>query len=278
MTVISDQVLKQSESQPRRHLGSQLYTTAVDLPNAAADLSIDAKLPYRSHVTPIPYFEGKENCTFTVRVPRYYLQPSSEGASGTREPPNRSFEEICRRREVWGTDIYTDDSDPVAAAVHAGWIQGDFGDVGADLRQLQLDDESDRAKENNADSANAADQSTADPVTTLTARPPRPVRIPPGHDAHITLLLHPPLASYTATLRHHLLSRAWPSTHDGLSFAIHRIDFVQEGPEARFAQRGAAARKARIAREERQRREAAADLLLFATGGANGNGTVRVGA
>jgi hypothetical protein len=72
-----------------------------------------------------------------------------------------------------------------------------------------------------------------------------------------------------------------------MSFAIHRLEFVREGPVARFAERGAKARKARLFAEEKGRREAAAlGLLLFSSGGGGGRGAgntanggiVRVGA
>jgi hypothetical protein len=280
-------------------LGSQLYSTNVSVASAA-ELSADATIKYNSKFVPIPNFEGKENCTFTVRVPRYYLGSSADQSldeDGNEEAArfrperdlNYSFDEICRRREIWGTDIYTDDSDPIAAAVHAGWFQGAFGDLDEDIRHLRVGEGEDAAagpSERNPKDAAAADPSSP-PTLTITTPPPKPLPIPLGHDAHITLLILPPLAQYASTHRHHLLSRPWPSHHDGMSFAIHRIEFVREGPVARFAERGAKARKARLFAEEKGRREAAAlGLLLFSSGGGGGRGAgntanggiVRVGA
>jgi hypothetical protein len=259
-------------------LGSQLYSTKVSIASAA-ELSADATIKYNSKFVPIPNFEGKENCTFTLRVPRYYLGSSAEysldedvnedlAKARLEKEPNYSFDEICRRRELWGTDVYTDDSDPVAAAVHAGWIQGAFGDLDEDIRQLQVGEEHSNGAEDAKDAA--TDPSSA--TTAITSLPSKPLPIPIGHDAHITLLILPPLAQYASTHRHHILSRAWPSHHDGMSFAIHRIDFVREGPVARFAERGAKARKARIIAEEKSRREAAAMGLLLFSGGGRGVG------
>jgi hypothetical protein len=53
-----------------------------------------------------------------------------------------------------------------------------------------------------------------------------------------------------------------------MSFAIHRIDFVNEGAAGRSLQRGAKARKARLAMEEVKRQEAAKALLGLGGGSA----------
>jgi hypothetical protein len=271
--------LTQCADRPRKHLGSQLYSTEVDIASAS-ELSADATIKFSSKFKPIPYFEGKENCTFTLRVPRYYFGSSADDSPGDLQTeeggherpersPNYSFEEICRRREIWGTDIYTDDSDPIAAAVHAGWIQGAFGDLDEDIRQLRVGPD----QSNDMDDTSDTIADVPAPALAVTAVPSKPLPIPVGHDAHITLLILPPLTQYASTHRHHMHSRPWPSHHDGMSFAIHRIDFVREGPIARFAERGAKARKARILAEERSRREMAALGLLMFSGGGNRIGT-----
>lgn len=254
VTVLSKRVLEDSASKPRKHLGSQLYTTEVSMA-PAAETTIDAKIKFSSKMIPIPVFEGRENSTFTIRVPRYYLASSESG-----QEDNFSLEEICKRRQLWGTDIYSDDSDVVAAAVHSGWIKGDFGDWNQDLHVV-----CDNASELGPDEETAL---------SLTTRPKKPVRIPEGHDAHITILILPPLEKYASTHQHHIWSRQWEKTHNGMSYMIHSVDFVDEGPASRFMERGASGRKSRMALEEANRREAAAGLLMFA----NGAGTVSVGA
>lgn len=254
-TVLSEKVMNECANKPRKHLGSQLYTTEVSKPPATTT-PVDARIKFSSKMKPIPVFLGQENCTFTVRVPRYYLTPSAPGSDRVS-----SLEEICKHRQLWGTDIYTDDSDVVAAAVHSGWVKGDFGEYNEDLHEV-------------CDNSSERDGGEEVPLS-LEARPQRPVKVPPGHDAHITLLILPPLQSYAATNQHHVLSRDWKETHDGMSYMIHSIDFVDEGASSRFVERSGAARKNRIAIEEANRRdEAAAGLLMFATG----NGIVRVGA
>jgi len=258
-TVISKDVLDEIAGKPRKHLGSRLYTTELSVPSSG-DPVLRAKLKFRSKMKPMPLFDGGENCTYTMRVPRYYFTPSAN-AGKSHEPS--AFEEICRRRQLWGTEIYTDDSDVIAAAVHSGWLKGSFGELDKDIHEL-CDNESE-----------AEDEEEPEVLTSLSERPRKPVKVPQDHDVHITVLVCPPLESYASSSQHHISSREWTTRHDGMSFLIHRLDFVNEGPATRYAERGIAARKQRIAREEASRREAAAGLLMFANGT---NGQVRVGA
>ncbi|KAK4547899.1 hypothetical protein LTR36_010618 [Oleoguttula mirabilis] len=263
LTVTSRKLLEDVASKPRKHLGSQLYTTKLSR-SSNADTPLDAKIKFSSRMKPIPCFEGKENCTYTVRVPRYYFI-SLEQSAGVDRP--NALEEICKHGQLWGTDAYTDDSDVVAAAVHSGWLKGDFGEHNNDLNDL-CDNDSD---------AEDAPEDTAETPTTLTSKPRKPVS-PPAEcpDVHITLLILPPLESYASTTQHHIRSKEWKKAHDGMSFMVHGIDFVDEGAAGRYVERGVAARKQRLALDEAKRREAAAGLLMFATG--LGAGVVSVGA
>lgn len=263
VSVTSTRLLEEVAGKQRNHLGSQLYTTELSQ-SANADTPSDAKIKFASKMKPIPVFERKENCTYTVRVPRYYFTSTEANLRG--EPS--ALEEICKRGQLWGTEVYTDDSDVVAAAVHSGWLKGDFGDQNEDLNDL-CDNESE---------AEVPADDTAEAPLTLTSRPNRPAKPPADHpDVHITLLVLPPLDGYASTTQHHVRSKEWKKTHDGVSFIIHRVDFVDEGVASRFVERGLAARKQRIAVEEAKRREAAAGLLMFAHGGVGGS-AVSVGA
>ena len=242
-TVMSRRLVEDCANKPRKHLGSQLYTTSISLP-PASDTYMTTKLKFASKMHPIPVFPGKENCTYTVRVPRWYLAPGSPDAPSY-------LEEICRRRQLWGSDVYTDDSDVVAAAVHSGWLRGDFGGFNADLHNI--DSEPDEGEETTAS-------------TILTTRPRRPVTAPPDLDAHITVLLLPPLGEYKSAVQHHVWSREWGGAHDGMSFMIFEVAFVDEGAGSRGVERSGRARKGRLRVEEARRREAAGGLVLFASG------------
>ena len=239
---MSRRLVEDCANKPRKHLGSQLYTTSISLP-PASDTYMTTKLKFSSKMHPIPVFPGKENCTYTVRVPRWYLAPGSPDAPSY-------LEEICRRRQLWGADVYTDDSDVVAAAVHSGWLKGDFGGFNADLRDIESE----------------PDELPETTSTILTTRPRRPVTAPPDLDAHITVLLLPPLGEYKSAVQHHVWSREWGGAHDGMSFMIFEVAFVDEGAGSRGVERSGRARKGRLRVEEARRREAAGGLVLFASG------------
>lgn len=225
--VNSQPVLDSVAPLPREHLGSMLYTTSLKMPPLPT-YRLDSKFQYESQHKPIPNFEGKENCTYTIRVPRYYLQPDQR-------------EEICLRRNVWGTEIYTDDSDPIAAAIHAGWIRGEWGeDVDPD-HLLELATAAAAISNNN--------QSEDIPETMLEPSPSGPVVPPSNTDLHITILILPRLEKYAASTRFGLRSRAWGVTdaeHSGLSFKILRLDWVDEASGTRGEERGAEARRKRL--------------------------------
>ncbi|KAF2766586.1 Rxt3-domain-containing protein [Teratosphaeria nubilosa] len=256
VTVQTKAVLAAIADKPRMHLGSQLYSTDLSQP-ANADVSLDAKIKYRSRMKELPYLQDRENCTFTIRVPRYYLQ-ATDAMNENDEPSPLAA--ICKQRQVWGTDVYTDDSDVVAAAVHSGWLKGDFGEFNDDL-QLLCGDEPDM---------DTSDETSPDPPLTFDTRPAKPAKISAGHDLHITVLIVPPVEQYVSSTQHFIQSREWKEKHDGMSYMIQRIEFVDEGPATRFCERGLVAKKQRIAVEEAARREAAAGLLMFAASGGGG--------
>ncbi|KEQ60584.1 Rxt3-domain-containing protein [Aureobasidium melanogenum CBS 110374] len=246
-TTISNQELLASVSTlPRKHLGSQVYSTKLSLPPREST-PLDFKYHFKSSVKPIPRFEDKANCTFTVRVPRAYL-----GASSAAEEDSSTIagglEEICKTRAVWGSDVYSDDSDPIAAAVHSGWIRGDFGEYNEDLRELFKEGQEDASE-------------TPDLNKVYTEKPARPLRAPQKADLHITLLILPALAYYTASTQNFLRSRDWGSDHDGVSYMIHSIEFVEESSTNRFVERSAAAKHQRIKDDLARRKEAAESLL-----------------
>nr|POE96469.1 transcriptional regulatory protein rxt3 [Quercus suber] len=253
LTVHSQKLLDSVKEKPRGHLGSQLYTTKVVLPHTS-QYSPGPKITLNSESRPLPKLEDKENCTFTVRVPRWYVATRDETAPDDSPTP---LEVVCKTRQLWGTDVYTDDSDVLAAAVHSGWIRGDFGELDQDLQDLFPPNEA----------ASSSDAPAS--LTLLSQRPEIPRRVPADHDVHITLLILPPLQSYVGTMQNHIRSREWGKQdqgHDGMSFMIHQIEFVDESGDNRFVERGIAGRKQRLAMEEVKRREAAAGLVaMFAS-------------
>ena len=195
--ISSTTVIDSVEGQPRHHLGSTVYEPSLEPPAVVTKAS--AKFGFLSTPRPLPRFEGKYNCTFNIRVPKLYLQRVQR-------------EEICRRRALWGVDVYTDDSDPLAAAIHCGWIQGDWGDeTEFILRHLYGE------RENKLTDDEQNTQASYD------SPPARPWMPPRGKDLIITVLILPQLEKYGRCVANGIASRPWGHKHDGNSFKILSI-------------------------------------------------------
>ncbi|OQD92229.1 hypothetical protein PENSOL_c043G07870 [Penicillium solitum] len=220
-TVNLEPLLSSVAHLPRHHLGSTLYTPRISSPTAKSSLD-SSKFGYTTTPQPLPRFEQRENCTFTVRVPRFRINQSHR-------------EEICARRALWGTGVYTDDSDPVAAAIHSGFIRGAWGDdVDESMLDLEIKDTYQHAPPPEA--------TNGDTPTKGPRLPPIP---PTDKDLHITLLVLPRVAQYDSTLMFGLKSRKWAGHHDGMSFKVHAVDWVDEGV-ARGEERSGEARRKRL--------------------------------
>lgn len=75
---------------------------------------------------------------------------------------------------------------------------------------------------------------------------PRIPPIPPqDKDLHITLLVLPRVEQYDSTLLFGLKSRQWDGRHDGMSFKVHAVDWVDEGV-GRGEERSGEARRKRL--------------------------------
>lgn len=210
ITIDNEAIVSSMNTLPRRHLGSVLYAPTLEPPDAE-----------HSHTTShyvIPRCEGKENSTMTVRIPRFYLSKEER-------------EKVCRTRYVYGTDVYADDSDPLGAAIHAGWVCGDWGDDFV-LEALGI-------------VSNKLESKGQEKQMTFSSPPAKPMQPPVGKDLHITLLILPPLQKYVAKRSHGIKSRGWGSDHDGTSYRIHKIQWVDEGV-GRGEERTAAARRKRL--------------------------------
>ncbi|KAL6717322.1 hypothetical protein ACLMJK_005237 [Lecanora helva] len=198
---------------PRRHLGSILYSSSLHF--STSSTSDDSQHASTSLPYTIPRCEGKENHTLTVRIPRFYLSKD-----GRRR--------VCKLRAVWGTGIYSDDSDPLAAAIHAGWIRGEWED-GVDFSMLQI---------------NASDDFETK-ETIFTSPPTGPLTPVPDKDLHLTLLILPTLQQYTSSVAYGIKSRYWGDDHDGMSYRVEKIAWVDEQC-SRGEERGGESRRKRL--------------------------------
>ncbi|KAF2873092.1 histone deacetylation protein Rxt3-domain-containing protein [Massariosphaeria phaeospora] len=222
-------VLDEAAKHPRKHLGSHLYEATTELPKPNS--SLDDQFGYASKPKSLPRFEiNPINCTFTIRVPRFYLKP-------------RQRQQIVLQRHLWGARIYRDDSDPIAAAIHSGWIRGEWDDT-VDVSML--------------DPRVTAPNDPSDAEDCLTKPPAAPVTPPADMDLQIDILILPRIQEYANSVEYGISSRR-STTHDGLSFMVHRIRWIEDGFGSRGQERTAAAMKRRL--------DASATLLSLQSGG-----------
>jgi len=221
-------VLDEASKFPRKHLGSQLYEATPQLPKPNS--SLDDQFGYASKPKRLPRFETNPiNCTFTIRVPRFFLKP-------------RQRQHIVLERHLWGARVYRDDSDPIAAVIHSGWIRGEWDDT-VDVTML--------------DPRITAPNEPGDAAEKLVKIPAAPVTPPADMDLHIEILILPQLQEYSASVEYGISSKKGKA-HEGLSFMINKIRWVEEGFGSRGQERTAAALKRRL--------DASASLLALKSG------------
>lgn len=131
----------------------------------------------KSHKPFLPRLDDKVNSIIQIRIPNRFLL--------------KYYNPFISRRMVWGTDIYTDDSDIVAALYHSGFTP-------------------------------AGDKTTAAPID------PVDLDTTDG-DCVATLRILPLLQRYQGSTRNGINSRSWITRHDGVSYRIESVQFVSRG-------------------------------------------------
>lgn len=231
VAVSSNAVLESVAQRPRHHLGDFMYEPDLKpgriLPNTPTNRG------FCSNPKPLPWdrIKENENCTLTVKVPRIHLSPVAR-------------EEITSRAYLWGSDVYTDDSDVVAACIHSGWIRGEWTDD-VDTSLLDLDGAASGKRKPRLPLPEASDYASENTITS----PPEggPMGIPANRDLHITVLILPRLVKYFSCTRFGITSREFGgqhgnrfTVHDGISYMIKSIRWVENGaqPQARLRGKG----------------------------------------
>jgi hypothetical protein len=216
ISISSQNVLAAVANKTRNHLGSSLYDVEIK-PSPFESTTIHDKWGYyKQYVCARRFSADDDNCTLTIRVAREFLTDESR-------------EKLCVDRYLFGTEVFTDDSDPVLAAIHSGWIRGAWGpEVDTKLIDLPLP---------LPKGFPAPRAMTAPPVTPM---PP-----PPNMDAHIEVLALPPLVRYSPSVRFGVRSREWGGNHDGRSFMVVGVRWVDEGRD-RHVERHGKGRKLRL--------------------------------
>lgn len=81
--------------------------------------------------------------------------------------------------------------------------------------------------------------------TVFATAPASPMLPVPGKDLHLTLLILPTLQKYASRVAHGVKSRAWGDDHDGLSFRVEKMAWVDE-KGGRGEERGGGSRHRRL--------------------------------
>lgn len=241
-TIRISNVVAMARRNKRRHLGFYKYdpeVTSVDI-NKPSSPKFDVSI--RPNLLPVFNEAEQVNCTYTIRVPRLWLRERERGL-------------ICAERYLWGSGIYTDDSDPVAAAIHSGFISS-VHPPGIDEALLEkvIEEQNPRIEGSPA--------------------PEKPKAVDENKDLHITLLVLPQLERYVGSARFGVGSRSWPeeqqgtgspspssttqeskAPHDGVSFMVLKCEAVDDGVEVKRVGRTGKEKRERLHREliERQR-------------------------
>lgn len=221
-TVKVGNIMSQTLKKPRRHLGTFQYEPEICIPDrpAPGDPDFDVSIKPRM----MPSFAEVEdvNCIYSIRVSRMWL----------RDKERRL---ICSSRNLWGTGIYTDDSDPIAAAVHMGFLKGAYNsNIDETLLNRVIEEQNPKV-----DMPKDLRPASKPLVTT------------DSQDLKITLVVMPQLESYAQTSRYGITSRPWPpgpehTHHDGVSFSVLKVEPVELGTEERRSGRTGASKRARL--------------------------------
>lgn len=216
-TIKISRVVEASSHNERRHVGSFIYSPTISTPDIHTPLPTRLNVSIRPNLLPSFRDPDQVNCTYTVRVSRIWLRQAER-------------ESICAERFLWGSGIYTDDSDVVAAAIHSGYLKCAWSDW-VDTRLLQ-----DIIRDQNP-TVDAGQENV----------PPEPQEPVAGKDLQITLLILPQLERYEQSVRYGLRSRSWPedtkdALHDGVSLMVLNCEWVDEGSERGQSRSGAARR------------------------------------
>ncbi|RKP26629.1 histone deacetylation protein Rxt3-domain-containing protein [Syncephalis pseudoplumigaleata] len=137
----------------------------------------------------LPPLAGRENGVLVVRIPSAWLTFTNPAV---------------KQRRIWGTDIYTDDSDVVAALIHTGKYTPLSPHP---LLQQQQQEEEETAREHRR-------RGIEDKA--------------PCYDLKVTLRVVSRLQRYTGTVRHCIRSRDW-TEHDGGSYMIYKVEQLPLG-------------------------------------------------
>lgn len=148
---------------------------------------------------------------------------NSKAAQNKTDPAFWSQPSLSQRK-LWGSEVYTDDSDVLAMCLHSGWIEGPSKLSQVDATEKGVED-------------------------TFYWPPP---------DVKVTLRVAPRLMSYRESFGGGLWSRNWLGTHQGVSLVVERVELQPSGSAEVYKLPGWRGSKINIERMVKERKRVAA--------------------
>lgn len=124
--------------------------------------------------------------------------PTSEEQTTSPDGWKRLVKEVNSERRVWGTEVYTDDSDLIGVLVHSGWLIPSTLSPGVD-----------NASEGEESKRKRSQSSTG------------------GQGLLVALRVVGRLVRFVGTDKHGVKSRGWGNGHDGASMAVEGVAKVE---------------------------------------------------
>lgn len=207
----NNEVLNFASKFPRKHLGSLLYTP-YPTRSTHRQLSVFQPSEYNTpepndkdtEIVPLlPEMREYINSIVTVRILSYQINDLQN---------NKNY----LNRAIWGTDIYTDDSDVLLILKHNGFLPN----IDNELENTINSGANYRATEKRTPGNQTQPQNIDQTVNNF-----RHFVNIIGGDIHVDLIILPTLNSYKGIYRNGVNSRDWKTGHDGVSIAIHGVRY-----------------------------------------------------
>jgi hypothetical protein len=132
-------------------------------------------------------------------------------------------------RKVWGSDVYTDDSDIVAMCLHAGWIEGPrVQDVPSWVPPGKATFAWRQMTQKYADQGLIGDDEAERHILPSVGED-RTQRLHSTADLSVIIRIAPKLIAYKGCQRGGVKSRSWGNGHDGVSLIIENVTLQKEG-------------------------------------------------
>lgn len=152
------------------------------------------------------------------------LSDPTADESDPRIPPSVWELEGIRKRKVWGSDVYTDDSDVLALLLHSGWLR---------LGRRKLAGKRLVAGEKGA--GDQAVKASRTPWKGFGGEGEGEKKQEGVKSLIVKLVVAPRLVRYQGCERMGIKSRSWGNGHDGVSLMVESVDLVDVSSFASFS-------------------------------------------